>query len=56
MGNSALDISNLGSHWALFLCFEKVLIFEFMQMETVQGNDVWVTNKGTKAETVFQFI
>lgn len=56
MGNSALDISNLSSHWALFLCFEKVLIFEFMQMETVQGNNVSVTNKGIKAESVFQLI
>lgn len=52
MGISTLDISNLSSHWLFLGALKNVLIFEFMQMETVQGNDVWVTDKRTKAETV----
>lgn len=56
MGISALDISNLISHWALLGALKNVLKFEFMQMKTEQEKDVWVTNKSTKAETVCQFI
>lgn len=35
---------------------KNVLRFEFTKMETGQGKDVWVTNKGMRVETVSQFI
>lgn len=41
----------------LFLgALKNVVRFEFTQMETGQGKDVWVTNKSTRVETVSQFI